>query len=101
MACSEDGQSPDPAPAQGVDAQGLESSALQPLGLDLMFEEASDEFDVPVELLKGVAWVETRWHMVHADHEAHPHGQAPAYGVMALRAPRLEPVSYTHLTLPT
>jgi N-acetyl-anhydromuramyl-L-alanine amidase AmpD len=65
----------------GADA----SLDLQPLGLDEMFSRSAEEFDVPEELLKAIAWVETQWHMVLADEEAHPHGPNPAHGIMALR----------------
>jgi N-acetyl-anhydromuramyl-L-alanine amidase AmpD len=50
--------------------------------LDPLFESAASEFAVPVELLKAIGWVETRWQMV----EGHPEfGQPAASGVMALR----------------
>jgi N-acetyl-anhydromuramyl-L-alanine amidase AmpD len=66
--------------------------------MDLWFHEAAAEFDVPVEVLQAVAFVESRWrHIVpvepeenergrlrrqpHADHGQQP----PAYGVMGLR----------------
>lgn len=63
------------------------------------FEEASAEFDVPVEILQAVAYVESRWrHLVpepHVDELELPNGRTmtlpnhdappPAYGVMGLR----------------
>jgi hypothetical protein len=54
---------------------------------DDLYAQASFEYDVPVELIKALAWVETRGHMV-AGHE-HAEGLPPAYGVMGLRGERL------------
>ena len=51
--------------------------------LDREFAAAADEFEVPVDLLKAIGYVETRWEMV-AGVEEHE-GLAPAAGVMALR----------------
>jgi len=54
----------------------------QAIPLDSIFATAGAEFGVPVELLKAIGYVETRWEMV----EGHPEfGQPAAYGVMALR----------------
>lgn len=55
--------------------------------LDIAFEEAADEFDVPASLLKAIGFVETRWQMVEGQEEFE--GVSPAYGVMALRGDRL------------
>jgi hypothetical protein len=52
-----------------------------------VFSQASFEYDVPVELLKALAWVESRGQMV-AGHE-HAEGLPPAYGMMGLRGERL------------
>lgn len=94
--CADTGGRPDGAyQLGGADADddgttgGDASLDLQPLGLDDAFASAADEFDVPVELLKAIAWVETQWHMVHADEEGHPHGPNPAHGIMALRGEQL------------
>ncbi len=61
-------------------APDLDDSATP---LDREFAAAADEFAVPVDLLKAIGYVETRWEMV-AGVEEHE-GQAPAAGVMALR----------------
>jgi N-acetyl-anhydromuramyl-L-alanine amidase AmpD len=68
----------------------LPPGETQPEGttLDAVFQSAGAEFGVPVPLLKGIAWAETRWEMVRG--EAELDGLAPAYGVMALRGDRLE-----------
>lgn len=79
---------------EGTTTNGFDESApasvLQPLDLDDDFAAAAEEFDVPAVLLAGIAWAETRWHMVHGSEEGHPHGPDPAYGVMGLRGERLE-----------
>ena len=55
---------------------------------DSAFAAAGAEFGVPAEVLKAIAWVETRWQMVEGRDEFP--GQAPAFGVMALRGAALE-----------
>ena len=52
------------------------------------FESASKEFSVPVEILKGIAFVESRWTQIQPDPDsssANCTGMPPAYGVMGLR----------------
>jgi hypothetical protein len=60
------------------------------------FNEASNEFNVPVELLEAIAYAETRWHPHVAkgqlrkngepEVEAGSHdGMPPSYGIMGLR----------------
>ena len=60
------------------------------------FNEASNEFNVPVELLEAIAYAETRWHPHVAkgqlrkngepEIEAGSHdGMPPSYGIMGLR----------------
>ena len=56
--------------------------------LDAMFEDAAEEFDVPISLLKAIGFVETRWQMVEGEEEFE--GMPAAYGIMALRGERLE-----------
>lgn len=64
------------------------SDADQPTGLDASFEQAAVDWNVPVEVLKALAWVETRWHMVEGHEEL---GAMPAaYGLMGLRDDALE-----------
>ena len=51
------------------------------------FEEAAEEYDVPVELLLAMGYVNTRWEMPPPETSAHepgnPHGRG-AYGIMQL-----------------
>src|SRR5690606_33368470 len=56
--------------------------------LDQEFAGAGDEFGVPADLLKAIAYVETRWEMVAG--EAEHDGVEPAFGIMALRGDRLD-----------
>jgi len=73
----------------GTPPFSLSSAADAPrTELDQLFEDAADEFDVPVSLLKAIGFVETRWQMVEGEEEFE--GMPPAYGVMALRGERLE-----------
>lgn len=59
-----------------------------PTKLDPVFARAASEFHVPADLLKSVGYVETRWQMVSGREEFA--GQAPAFGVMALRGAQLD-----------
>ncbi len=54
--------------------------------LSPVFESAAREFGVPASVLKGIAFVETRWMHVRPEtsHESESH-MPPAYGVMGLR----------------
>jgi hypothetical protein len=56
--------------------------------LDREFAGAGEEFGVPTDLLKAIAYVETRWEMVVG--EAEHDGVEPAFGIMALRGDRLD-----------
>ncbi len=56
--------------------------------LDALFEKASEEFEVPVSLLKAISYAETGFNMVKGIEEFE--GRAPAYGLMALRGERLK-----------
>lgn len=56
------------------------------VALDPLFAEAERETGVPADLLKAIAFTETRWSMVEgAEHD----GTEPAHGVMGLRDERL------------
>ena len=57
--------------------------------LDAMFARAAGEHNVPVNLLKAVAFTETGWQFARGDH-SDMEGLAPAYGIFALRGERLE-----------
>jgi N-acetyl-anhydromuramyl-L-alanine amidase AmpD len=54
---------------------------------DRIFRAAGAEFRVPLELLRAISYVETRWQMVEG-HEEFP-GMGAAHGLMALRGERL------------
>jgi hypothetical protein len=56
--------------------------------LDDNFESAARTFDVPVDLLKAVSYVETRWQ--HVEGEEHDLGRSPGIGVFALWGDNLE-----------
>lgn len=61
--------------------------AAQPIGLDEPFDAAAQTYDVPMQLLQALAWVETGWQMVEGHEE---HGSRPAaFGLMALRGDTL------------
>jgi len=50
------------------------------------FKLASDEFNVPAELLEAIAFVNTRWvHIEPEKFEPSCNGQPPAYGIMVAR----------------
>ncbi len=74
-----------------ADGRGLAgaAAAVAPPGspYDSIFAAAGREFNVPAALLRAIAWVETRDRMV-AGAEG-PGGRPAAFGVMALRGPRL------------
>jgi N-acetyl-anhydromuramyl-L-alanine amidase AmpD len=78
-ACADEPTTPRAA-APGVDPAATE--------LEAVFARAGKEFGVPADLLKSVGYVETRWQMVRGEEEFP--GQAPAFGIMALRGERLE-----------
>jgi hypothetical protein len=72
--------------AEGTDGAG-DQSDVAATALDREFAGAADEFAVPVDLLKAIGYVETRWEMVKG--EAELEGLAPAAGIMALRGDAL------------
>ena len=57
------------------------------VGLDDDFALAAQRHGVPVDVLKAVSYVETRWQHIASDGEHE--GQAGAWGVMALGGNRL------------
>lgn len=85
------------APAAFADGQPRQLTASAKL-YKQYFQEASKEFDVPVELLESIAYAETRWtsHVpkgrmkkngepeIEIEPDRH-HGMPPAYGIMGLR----------------
>jgi len=56
-------------------------------GIEAEFEAAATEFDVPIDVLKAVGYVESQWQMVAGEIEFD--GLDPAFGAMALRGPNL------------
>lgn len=63
-------------------------SQVEGASLDVMFERAGVDFDVPVGLLKSIAWVETGAEMVEGEEEFE--GRPASHGLMALRGAQLE-----------
>ncbi|GAB4557547.1 MAG: hypothetical protein Tsb0020_01770 [Haliangiales bacterium] len=78
--------SSDGADAIGADPE-LAEAERTPFALDALFEEAGQEFDVPADLLKAIAYTETRFEMITGAEELE--GVAPAHGLMALRGDAL------------
>jgi hypothetical protein len=73
----------------GRDGDGLRQPAeAEPRDLNEAFDLAAQEHDVPVSLLKSIAYAETGWQMVVA--EAEFEGKPLTYGLMALREDRLD-----------
>ncbi|AKT42835.1 N-acetylmuramoyl-L-alanine amidase [Chondromyces crocatus] len=69
-----------PAPTDGT--------SVPQTSLDLLFEQAAKEFNVPASLLKAIGFAETRWEMVEGEEEFE--GMPAAFGIMALRGERIE-----------
>ena len=65
----------------------LQVASTQDLRLPSLFDQAGREFKVPPDILKGIAFAETRWqHLEWADGDtASCMGLPRVYGVMALR----------------
>lgn len=55
-----------------------------------LFSAAHRQYAVPQSILEATAYVATHWTMVENHEHDHMHGQAPAFGVMALRGTRLK-----------
>ncbi len=75
------------APARAMPAVPTTPEDAPTTTLDVMFEDAADEFGVPVALLKAIGFVETRWQMIEGHEEFE--GMPPAFGILALRGERL------------
>ena len=94
MACGDTGEQPDddgdggipflPDPSDPPEAADP-GDYLE--GIDAEFTAAALEFDVPVEVLKAVGYVESQWQMVAGEVEFD--GLDPAFGTMALRGKNL------------
>ncbi|MCA9663054.1 MAG: N-acetylmuramoyl-L-alanine amidase, partial [Myxococcales bacterium] len=76
----------DPAAEDDSDEGGSNAASTEDViltGLEGAFSDASKEFDVPVEILKSLAFTESQWEMVVGEEEFE--GMPAAYGVMGLR----------------
>ncbi|MEZ4449476.1 MAG: hypothetical protein R3B09_08350 [Nannocystaceae bacterium] len=73
-------------PGEGED-DGVDAGQIVLQGLEDDFKVAAEEFDVPVEILKGVGYAETQWQMIVGEEEFE--GMPPAFGLMALRGDNL------------
>ncbi len=78
-------RSPDGLRPSGEVEQGED---VEPLDLQSAFERAGEELDVPVPILKTIAYAETGWQMIVAEPEFE--GKLGTFGLMGLRADRLE-----------
>jgi len=85
VACG--GKPPPEPPCPEPVPPALRAVASQSSPFDSAFAAAGAEFRVPPSLLKAIAWVETRWHMVQGTEEFP--GMPPAFGVMGLRGEQL------------
>jgi hypothetical protein len=92
-ACSDDAVTP-PCPPGGQQISAnvayATSQAVPASPFDAHFAAAASEYGVDAGLLRGIAWVETRFHMVVPEGDGDHHNLDPAWGVMALRGARLE-----------
>jgi N-acetyl-anhydromuramyl-L-alanine amidase AmpD len=70
------------------DVEGEGESQPEGTSLDALFADAGNRFDVPAALLKSIAWVETRWHMVEGEVEFE--GLDARVGMMALEAGQID-----------
>ncbi|HZI16537.1 MAG TPA: N-acetylmuramoyl-L-alanine amidase, partial [Myxococcus sp.] len=78
------------APAGAADAARrtvADAARRTPHELDALFAQAAREFNVPVNLLKAISYVETRWEHVQGAEEFE--GRALAYGLLALRGEKV------------
>jgi hypothetical protein len=88
-ACGPQG-SQEPASAPGVEdarTPAQREAERTPYELDTAFARAAQEFQVPAELLKGIAYAETRFEMIQGQVEFE--GVPAASGLMALRGANL------------
>ncbi|HEX2094497.1 MAG TPA: peptidoglycan recognition family protein [Longimicrobiaceae bacterium] len=86
-ACSDTTPGTGPECASAPRLSEAPSPLSAPSPFDAEFRRAAAEFGVPVELLRSIGYVETRWEMVRGGEEFP--GLPPAFGVMALRGERL------------
>ena len=79
-----DGEFPVPDP---VDPGAPADPGEYLMGIEGEFKAAAAEFDVPIDVLKAIGYVESQWQMVAGEVEFE--GIMPAFGTMALRGPNL------------
>ncbi|PTL84625.1 N-acetylmuramoyl-L-alanine amidase [Vitiosangium sp. GDMCC 1.1324] len=84
-ACGPQEPTPSTTPAAVEDSRtpAQREAERTPYELDSAFAQAAAEFKVPADLLKAIAYTETRWEMVKGEQEFE--GMPAAYGLMALR----------------
>jgi N-acetyl-anhydromuramyl-L-alanine amidase AmpD len=91
-ACSSDSAVAPCPPTTPLASAAAAAVPLPHSGFDAHFRDAGARFGVDADLLKALAWTETRFHMVIPEHEDEAldhHGLPAAWGVMALRGDRL------------
>jgi hypothetical protein len=90
-ACGDDGVAPKCPPARAQLSPNVSYATSQTVPsspFDPHFRSAAAEYGVDADLLRAIAWVETRFHMVVPEGDGDHHGLEPAWGVMALRGDR-------------
>ncbi|MBM7114855.1 N-acetylmuramoyl-L-alanine amidase [Archangium primigenium] len=88
LACGANEQPGPEVSTEAVQGPRSEEAAREDASLDVLFREAGSEFNVPPALLKGLAFVQTRYEMVQGAQEFE--GRPALFGVMALGGPLLE-----------
>ncbi|WP_309889813.1 N-acetylmuramoyl-L-alanine amidase [Archangium sp.] len=74
---------PEPAAVEDARTPAQREAERTPYELDAAFAKAAADFRVPANLLKAVAYTETRFEMIRGESEFP--GQQPAFGLMAVR----------------
>ena len=80
-------ESPSQPEAQDTRTPAQREAERTPYALDAAFARAAQEFKVPAELLKGIAYTETRFEMIQGGVEFE--GLPAMHGLMGLRGERL------------
>lgn len=88
-ACGDGSDGRNGGPALGeAEPDNQQPEDVEPLDLAAQFDEAAEQFEVPVALLKTIAYVETGWQMVMGEPEFE--GKPVTFGLMGLRSDRLQ-----------
>ncbi len=74
---------PEPAAVEDARTPAQREAERTPYELDAAFAKAAADFRVPANLLKAIAYTETRFEMIRGESEFE--GQQPAFGLMAVR----------------